>query len=305
MAGRFAPTPTAALHLGNLRTALAAWLAARSSGRRFLIRVEDLDQARVSAARGVAAGQLRDLAALGLGHDGPVVKQSGRTPLYEAALARLDGLVYECFCSRRDIAAAAQAPHGPDGLQPYPGVCRDLSPAERDRRRRSRPPALRVRADAAVVGFADQLAGAQQATVDDFVVRRRDGVFAYNFAVVVDDADQGVDQVVRGADLLATTPRQIWLAERLGLAVPAYAHVPLAVGPGGRRLAKREGAVGLSQALAAGLSPGRVTAALGRSLGLDVPGPSASPADLVAGFDFARVPRADWTVDAAWAGPPA
>ncbi|MDR1450681.1 MAG: tRNA glutamyl-Q(34) synthetase GluQRS [Propionibacteriaceae bacterium] len=299
MAGRFAPTPTSRLHLGNLRTALAAWLAARASGRDFLIRIEDLDQARTAAAAGVAEGQLRDLARLGLNHDGPVVRQSERTALYESALARLDGLVYECFCSRKEIAAAAQAPHGPDGGQPYSGACRDLSAAQRASLRRRRPAALRVRADGAAAAFSDQLAGNQTGFVDDFVLRRGDGVFAYNFAVVVDDAAQGVDQVLRGADLLVTSLRQVWLVKQLGWPVPEYAHLPLAVGPGGRRLAKRDGSDGLSRLAAAGWSAESVTAVLGRSLGLDVPEAAVRPADLVERFALDRIPAAEWTVDTA------
>jgi len=295
MAGRFAPTPTAPLHLGNLRTAVAAWLAARSSGREFKLRVDDLDHARITAAPGVAAGQLADLAALGLRHDGPVVYQSARTAAYEAALAELDADLYECFCSRKEIALAAQAPHASDGLRPYPGTCRDLTDAERAARRRQRPPALRVRADAARLAVPDRVAGTIAGVVDDFVVRRGDGVFAYNFAVVVDDAFQGVDQVVRGDDLASSAVRQAWLARRLGLAVPEYAHLPLAVGRHGR-LAKREGAADLARLRADGWTVPRLVAFIGRSLGLPA-GDEATVEDLVDTFDWARLPRQPWVVD--------
>jgi glutamyl-tRNA synthetase len=295
MAGRFAPTPTSDLHLGNLRTALAAWLAARSSGRRFRLRVEDLDRDRIAAAGPIAARQLDDLAALGLTHDGPVVWQSARTAAYEKALERLDGLTYECFCSRQEIARATVAPHGDDGLRPYPGTCRDLSAAERAERRRSRPPALRVRAEGAVVALTDQLAGPTSGTVDDFVIRRGDGLFAYNFAVVVDDACQGVDQVVRGADLLSSALRQAWLARQLGLAVPQYAHLPLAVAPDGGRLAKRDGAIGLARLRRRGWSVGQVVALLARSLGLDCP-EQATAAEMVTGFDWSKLPATEWIV---------
>ena len=271
MAGRFAPTPTSPLHVGNLRTALGAWLAARSSGRAFRLRVDDLD------------------------HDGPIVYQSARTKAYEAALETVRPDVYECFCSRREIALAAQAPHASDGLRPYPGTCRHLTPGERAALRRHRAPALRIRADGATVSFRDLVAGPVAGVVDDFVVRRGDGVFAYNFAVVVDDAFQGVDQVVRGDDLASSAVRQAWLARRLGVAVPQYAHLPLAVGPTGR-LAKRDGALSLARLLGEGWTIRRLVALLARSLGLAV-GDEATPAGLVEGFDWARLPRQPWLVD--------
>jgi glutamyl-tRNA synthetase len=298
MAGRFAPTPTAALHLGNLRTALGAWLAARAAGLAFRLRIEDLDQARVQAARGLAAGQLDDLAQLGLDWDAPVLHQSGRQAVYERALDQIRDLTYECFCSRREIAAAAQAPQR-DGSSVYPGWCRDLSPAQRRRRRQIRPPALRVRADQARIGFQDLVAGAVTGQVDDFVIRRGDGVFAYHFAVVVDDAAQGVSQVVRGDDLLDSTPRQIWLGRQLGLPQPVYAHLPLVLDRQGDRLAKRDHSVGLAGLRAAGLSPARLVALLGASLGVTPPGPRCAPAELVSGFDWERVPRQPWRADPA------
>ncbi len=246
MNGRFAPSPTGTLHLGNLRTALLAWHFARSAGSAFLVRMEDLDAGRVRP--GSAEEQLADLAAIGLDWDGEVVFQSARGPLYDAALERLD--TYECFCTRAEIRAAASAPHGPVGV--YPGTCRELTADERAERRASgRAPALRVRTEGDVVGFSDRLRGWFEAAVDDFVVRRNDGGHAYNLAVVVDDAAQGVEEVVRGDDLLDSTPRQIWLARALGLPQVAYAHVPLVLGPDGERLAKRHGAVTLREVPAA------------------------------------------------------
>jgi glutamyl-tRNA synthetase len=242
MTGRFAPSPTGDLHLGNLRTALLAWLFARSGGGRFLMRVEDLDRGRVRP--GMEERQLADLRAVGVDWDGPVVRQSERLDLYADALARLD--TYECFCTRAEIREAASAPHGalPEGA--YPGTCRELSYAERAAfEAAGRRPALRVRAGAASMEVSDQLLGRVSGAVDDFVVRRGDGAFAYNLAVVVDDGEQSVDQVVRGADLLESTPRQVWLARTLGLPEPSYAHVPLVLGPDGARLAKRHGAVTL------------------------------------------------------------
>ena len=244
MAGRFAPSPTGDLHLGNLRTAALAWLSARSQGKEFVVRMEDLD--RHQSSRDHERRQLRDLAAIGLDWDGPVVRQSERFDLYEQAITELSGLglVYECFCSRREIreeiAAASQAPHGPPGS--YPGTCRDLSPSQRARRRHEgRPPALRLRSDGRTIEFVDRVVGPFQGVVDDVVLRRNDGVPAYNLAVVIDDADQAVTEVVRGDDLVSSTPRQIRLQELLGLPRPQYAHVPLVVDADGERLAKRAG----------------------------------------------------------------
>src|SRR3954463_8100709 len=251
--GRFAPSPTGTLHLGNLRTALLAWLFARSADARFLVRMEDLDTGRVRER--FYDEQLHDLAALGLDWDGPIVRQSERLPLYADAVDRLraEGLVYECWCTRAEVREAASAPHGdlPEGA--YPGTCLRLTSAERAEREASgRPPALRVRADAAQVTFEDRLAGTRAGGVADFVVRRNDGAYAYNLAVVVDDADQGIGEVVRGADLLETTPRQLLLARLLALPEPRYAHVPLMLGADGTRLAKRHGAVTLADRAAIG-----------------------------------------------------
>jgi glutamyl-tRNA synthetase len=242
MTGRFAPSPTGDLHLGNLRTALLAWLFARSAGGRFLMRVEDLDRGRVRA--GVEERQLADLSAVGVDWDGPVVRQSDRLALYTDALERLD--TYPCFCTRAEIREAASAPHGALAEGAYPGTCRSLSDAERAAfEAAGRRPALRVRAGGARVEVEDPQLGVVSGVVDDFVVRRGDGAFAYNLAVVVDDGAQGVTQVVRGADLLDSTPRQVWLARTLGLPEPSYAHVPLVLGSDGARLAKRHGAVTL------------------------------------------------------------
>ena len=301
-AGRFAPSPTSDLHLGNLRTALVAWLSARSTGRAFHVRIEDLDHQRVIAARGVAARQLADLAALGLDWDGEVVVQSDRTEAYAAAVARLD--TYECFCTRREIAEAARAPHPTradgtrplDSLRPYPGTCRALGRSERARLRAVRAPAMRVRAGAAVASVRDLWHGDVMGVVDDFVVRRNDGVYAYNLAVVVDDGWQGVDQVVRGDDLLTSAPRQAWLATRLGLDVPTYGHVPLAVSTTGERLAKRDGAVTLADLAGHGLGPAQVLGLLAESLGLAGAGEPVTPPTLLTRWDPAALPRSPWVV---------
>jgi glutamyl-tRNA synthetase len=290
--GRYAPSPTGTLHLGNLRTALLAWLFARSRGSRFLVRVEDVDTGR-SRERFVAE-QLADLAALGLDWDGPVVRQSERSALYAAALAALDAreLVYPCWCTRAEIRAAASAPHGPPAEGAYPGTCSALTAAQRAERERSgRPAARRVRADGAQVTVEDRLRGPVSAVVDDFVLRRTDGDWAYNLAVVVDDHAQEVREVVRGADLLETTPRQAWLHGALGYgAPPAYAHVPLLLGPDGARLAKRHGAITLADGAACGRSAADVRAELAASVGLCAPDERPAPAELLARFDPALLP---------------
>ncbi len=283
MSGRYAPSPSGDLHIGNLRTAVLAWLFARSTGRDFLMRVENLDRVRPGAEE----RQLADLAALGLDWDGPVVRQSARTALYADALADLQqlGLVYECFCSRREIREATSAPHQTPGL--YPGTCRDLTDAEREQRREDRPAALRLRAEPGEMTVQDELHGPFTGPIDDVVLRRGDGVPAYNLAVVVDDADQGVDQVVRGDDLLSSSPAQAHLAGLLGLAAPTYAHVPLVLNTAGQRLAKRDGAVTLRELADAGID---TFAAITGSLGLT----GHSPADLLDQFDPAHLPREPW-----------
>jgi glutamyl-tRNA synthetase len=298
MTGRFAPSPTGALHLGNLRTALVAWLAARSRGDAFLVRMEDLDPANSSTA--VASQQLDDLRAIGLDWDGDVVHQSERFDLYRDAIARLDaaGLVYPCYCTRREILEATVAPHGepvPEGA--YPGTCRALDARGRSERERSgRRAALRLRAQVDRETVADALAGPFTGAVDDVVLQRNDGVPAYNLAVVVDDALQGVTEVVRGDDLLPSSPRQVHLQRLLGLPTPRYAHVPLVLGTDGTRLAKRHGAVTLAQLADRGRTPRDVCAMLGESLGLCRATEDVRARDLVARFDLTRVPRQPWTV---------
>jgi glutamyl-tRNA synthetase len=290
--GRFAPSPTGPLQVGNLRTALLAWLFARSAGARFLVRVEDLDRSRVRP--GIEEDQLADLRAIGLDWDGPVLRQSERMGLYEEAIAQLDGegLLYPCYCTRKEIRAAVSAPHGIAAADRYPGTCRELTGAERaEKEAAGRPPALRVRAEGARISFEDRLLGRQEGETDDFVLRRNDGTPAYQLAVVVDDADGGIGEVVRGADLVDSTPRQILLCRLLGLPVPRYAHVPLVLGPDGRRLAKRHGAVTLEDRAAQGDGPGEVLAWMARSLGLAEPGEKPAVEDLLARFDPEKLPR--------------
>ena len=287
MYGRFAPSPTSDLHVGNLRTAVASWLMAKTTGRGHLVRIEDLDAARVAAAPEVAARQLADLAAVGVDWDGEVLVQSRRTDAYAAALGRLD--VYECFCTRREIAEASSAPHA-DGHRPYPGTCLALTDAERAARRAVRAPALRVRAAGARVTVVDRWAGPVTAIVDDFVVRRNDRAYAYNLAVVVDDLACDVTQVVRGDDLLSSSPRQAWLARALGGNEPEYAHVGLVLGEQGRRLAKRDGAVTLADLASRSVDAAAVRSWIATTLGLAEPGEPVTASDLLRRFDPDAVP---------------
>jgi glutamyl-tRNA synthetase len=267
-----------------------AWLFARSRSARFLLRVEDLDPQR--SRRAFERAQIADLRSLGIDWDGEPVRQSERLALYEAALAQLDasGRLYPCFCTRAEIREAASAPHGdlPEGA--YPGTCRKLSPAERQARMAAgRPFALRLNARAERVDFGDRLLGRCTGVVDDFVVRRADGVPAYQLAVVIDDAAQAIGEVVRGADLADSTPRQILLGRLLGLPIPAYAHVPLVLGPDGARLAKRHGAATLEQR---GEPAAATLALLAHSLGLAADRDRvASARELLDQFDPALIPR--------------
>lgn len=283
--GRFAPSPTGTLHLGNLRTALLAWLFARSARASFVVRVEDLDVGRVREA--FVDEQLGDLEAIGLDWDGPVVRQSQRTALYEDALSELRtrGLVYECWCTRAEIRDAASAPHSSAAMNAYPGTCRTLTVAELAERRASgRKAALRVRADSARQIVSDRIHGELEGVVDDFVVRRGDGAFAYNLAVVVDDHEQGIGEVVRGDDLLESTPRQVWLQHQLGMSTPGYVHVPLVLGPDGERLAKRHGAVTLADRFALGETAPMVRGALATEIGISGAGELPAPGELVERF---------------------
>ncbi|MFC7376191.1 MULTISPECIES: tRNA glutamyl-Q(34) synthetase GluQRS [unclassified Brachybacterium] len=293
-AGRYAPSPSGDLHLGNLRTAILAWVLARRSGRAFHLRVEDLDRVR----EGSEQRQLEDLEALGLDWDGEVVRQSERGAAYDEALSQLlaRDLVFECYCTRREILEAPSAPHAPPGA--YPGTCRDLTPAQceagRARMRElRREPALRLRAGVAEWTVRDLWAGEVTAAVDDLVLRRGDGVVAYNLAVVVDDAAAGVDQVARADDLLSSAPRQAYLAHLLGRAEPEYAHVPLAVNADRARLAKRDGAVTLRDRLERGESAADVVGRIGESLGLSG---CRTAADVLERWDPASLPREPWVV---------
>lgn len=297
-AGRYAPSPSGDLHLGNLRTALFSWLLARSTERAFVLRIEDLDRVQ----EGSAQRQLDDLASLGIDWDGEPVVQSQRAEAYAEAVddLRARGLVYECFCTRREIQEAASAPHGVPGA--YPGTCRDLTSAERRQKARQRPAALRLRAEVDEWTVRDRFAGEYTGDVDDLVLVRNDGRAAYNLAVVVDDAHQGVDQVVRGDDLLASSPRQSYLAHLLGLPEVGYAHVPLALNRDGKRLAKRDGAVTLGRLQDAGLSSADVARMIAQSMPLrPVQGPTGphlpeTARQMLEVFSPDAMSRTPWTV---------
>lgn len=300
MRGRFAPSPTGSLHLGNLRTALIAWLLARDAGGEFIVRMEDLDRVTSSPER--EADQLESLRSIGIAWDGEVVRQSERFDRYRHAvdLLRADGVVYECYCTRREIREAAAAPNGPDTDCAYSGACRALTQHQRQEfERGGRRPALRLRADATTIAFDDLFAGRFGAPADDVVIQRNDGVPAYNLAVAIDDAAQGVTDIVRGDDLLSSTPRQLMIQQLLGLPTPRYAHVPLVLAPDGARLAKRHGAVTLVDLAARGHTPGDVCARLAMSIGINTNGQAVMAGDLLDDFDVTRIPKRPWVLDAA------
>jgi glutamyl-queuosine tRNA(Asp) synthetase len=296
--GRFAPSPTGTLHLGNLRTALASWLSVKARGGRWLIRIEDVDHDRCQPAW--AAEQLRDLATLGLTSDEPVIWQSQRSELYRAALDKLaqQHVLYRCGCSRKDLAQLASAPHGDAALRPYGGRCRarKVSAFVAD--------ALRVQLPAGSVDWEDVLLGEQHDDpalfTGDPVLHRRDGCFAYHLAVVVDDGEQGVTEVVRGADLREVTATQIRLQQLLGYPQPTYAHLSLVLAPDGSRLGKRDKAVGLAELQARGVSTADVIGWLGWSLGcLSEPRPCKAE-DLIERFAWERVTTRALAVPVDW-----
>jgi glutamyl-tRNA synthetase len=294
--GRFAPSPTGRLHLGNARSALLGWLQARAAGGQFLLRVEDLDRARCRPQ--YVDELMRDLEWLGLTWDEPPLFQSERDDVYREALTRLEqrGLVYPCFCTRAEIARAASAPHGLSEEGPrYPGTCARLTAGESSERSLARTPAYRFRAQPGEVRFVDGLQGPYsqdvEAVVGDFVVRRNDGVASYQLAVVVDDAATGITHVLRGDDLLSSTPRQLQLYAALGLTAPEFFHVPLVLGEDGKRLAKREGAFALAELRERGLPPERVLGLLAAWSGLG-DGSPVTLVELVRRFRPEVLPRA-------------
>lgn len=298
---RFAPSPTGDLHLGGAWTALASWVAARRRSGQCLLRFEDLDAPRVSP--GAERRIDEDLRWLGFDWDAPPVRQSERSSLYERALDRLTagGLTYPCDCSRAEIASVASAPHAGEEII-YPGTCRERDPS----RRMKRPPSLRIRVPDALVEYEDAILGpvVQNLSrhVGDFVLRRGDGMFAYQLAVVVDDLDMQITDVVRGSDLVGSTLRQIWLARSLGATPPRYGHVPLVVTHDGKRLEKRTSGITIAGLRASGVRAEAITGVLAHGLGLaDTPRP-ATPFQIAAavGTRDVRWRRQPWPAPETW-----
>lgn len=299
MRGRFAPSPTGSLHVGNLRTALIAWLCARAAGSEFLLRIDDLDPERSKPEYEHA--QLADLARLQITFDGKPIRQSERMDRYYQALKTLNenSLTYPCFCSRAEVLQAASAPHKNGVEAPYPGTCSHLSARSAQRRiDLGEAHCLRARAAGSKVSFTDQAQGPVTQRVDDFVLRRRDGVPAYNLASPIDESDMAVEEVVRGADLTTNTPRQIWVARHLGLSIPQFRHLPIVLSHDAKRFSKRSGAVDLSTLMSErGIDQVSVFRIIAGSLNSAVTNPmqASTPADLLDGFDPDRLPRESWT----------
>ena len=295
--GRFAPSPSGRMHLGNAFSAMLSWLSAKAEGGEIVLRIEDLDPARSRAEYAEAIQD--DFRWLGLAWDRRAEDQSRRGDAYAEALAMLDeqGLLYPCYCSR-DQLHAASAPHASDGRVLYPGTCRNLTAAQRAAM--TRTPCLRAIAPDAEIDFTDGLQGPQRMNLarewGDFIVRRADGVAAYQLAVVVDDAACGVTEVVRGRDLLSSTPAQLWLYARLGLTPPKFTHVPMLLAPDGRRLSKREQDLNLGE-LRKRWPPERVVGLLAWRCGLIERWEDVSARELAADFSWDRVRREDIVVD--------
>ena len=297
--GRFAPTPSGRMHVGNLFAAMLAWASVRSRGGRMILRIEDLDTERCS--RQYAEQIKDDLLWLGLDWDEETAPQRERGEAYAAALARLDelGLVYPCWCTR-GLLHAASAPHAEDGHSVYPGFCRELTPKQRAAKAAQAPPSTRLKVPAETVSFIDGVQGAYSEDLardcGDFVVRKADGGWAYQLAVVVDDIASGVTEVVRGRDLLSSTPRQIYLYRLLGAEPPAYFHVPLLLGPGGRRLSKREKDLDLG-VLREKLSAEQLLGRLAHLAGLTDHLQPLAASELPPLFSWDKVPRQDLEID--------
>ena len=299
MVSRLAPSPTGVLHLGNARTFLLNWLMVRAVGGQLLLRIEDIDGPRVR--EGAEEAAIEDLQWLGLDWDGELIRQSDRLSCYRDAADRLlaAGLAYPCICSRKEVEAAASAPHETwQDAVAYPGTCRGRwSSLNEARDATGREPAVRFLVEETECRFEDGFRGAELGRIrGDFVIQKRDGGPAYQLAAVVDDAATGVDTVVRGDDLLASTPRQLLLYRALELAAPSFVHLPLLVGPDGLRLAKRHGDTSLRSFRQAGVSPGEIVGYLAEVSGLRVSGP-CSAQELLAGFTLDRVPDLPVLVD--------
>jgi len=295
---RLAPSPTGALHLGNARTFLVNWLLARAGGWRIVLRIEDLDGPRVK--KGADRQALDDLRWLGIDWDEGPVYQSARRPLYQQAVEQLlaAGRAYACLCTRTEVAQAASAPHADDGATVYPGTCRDrYASLEQAQAESGRAPAVRFRLPEDRLEFRDSFSGMHTydlaGQLGDFVIAKADGTPAYQLAVVVDDAAMGVTDVVRGADLLDSTPRQLLLFDALGHVgrQPNYYHLPLVIGPDGRRLAKRHGDTRLAFYREQGVPAARVLELLARWCGLEPPPGLRTAGDLLSKFSLDKLPR--------------
>ncbi len=294
--GRFAPTPSGRMHLGNLFSALLAWLSVRSADGELLLRMEDLDTQRCTEEY---ADVLRDdLRWLGLDWDREMPPQRSRSAYYDEILGRLGkaGQVFPCWCTRGDLKNAPNAPHASDGHPIYPGTCRDLTESERAERAAARPPLWRLRVPEETVSFTDGHYGPCSenlaAECGDFILRRADGVFAYQLAVVADDLAAGVTQVVRGRDLISSTPRQLYLYRLLGAPSPRYWHVPLLTAPDGRRLSKRDEDLDLG-ALRRRYAPEQLLGVLARAAGLLSDPEPCSARELIPLFSWERVGTED------------
>lgn len=289
---RLAPSPTGALHLGNARTFLINWLMARQAGWKIILRIEDIDSPRIK--NGADQQAIEDLRWLGIDWDEGPIYQSQRSHLYQAALRRLqaEGYAYYCTCSRKDIELAASAPHAADGAAVYPGTCRSRYGAIEPPRAAIRF-ALPDESVALVDHFAEDRTFDVARELGDFVIRKCDGTPAYHLAVVVDDLEMGVTQVVRGDDLLDSAPRQMLLYRALGYgdAIPMYWHLPLVIGPDGRRLAKRHGDTRLATYREQGVPIERILGLLARWCGIDITGPVRSAANLLERFDIRKLPK--------------
>ncbi|MBQ9009799.1 MAG: tRNA glutamyl-Q(34) synthetase GluQRS [Clostridia bacterium] len=302
--GRFAPTPSGFLHPGNLLCAMIAYLSVRTRGGRCLLRIEDLDRPRCPAS--LVRQCISDLNFLGFRWDGPILYQSERTSAYLAQFRRLreTGQVYPCFCSRAQLHAS-QAPNRGDTLYVYPGTCLTLTPTEIRQRMQEKDPAYRLHVPDISITVQDRIQGPFTADLvrnpGDFILRRADGVFAYHLAVVTDDAESGVTEVVRGCDILTATPSQIYLQQLLGFPTPVYAHIPLLVDANGRRLAKRDQAVSLS-ALSKVYRPDEILGALAASAGLIPEWRPCTLESLMPLFDLRRLPRTDLRLPEGFSG---
>ena len=293
--GRFAPTPSGRLHLGNILCAMLAYLSARSQGGRFLLRIEDVDVPR--CPRRLAQQAIDDLRWLGFTWDEEPLYQSDRTDIYRAALERLtaDGHIYPCFCTRAQLMSLA-APNLGDTQVVYNRACAALTPEEAAERAKTRAPAMRLRVPEEEIAFTDGLFGEQRENLardcGDFILRRSDGLYGYQLAVVVDDALSGVTEVVRGRDILSATPRQIYLQRLLGCPQPEYVHIPLLTDSQGRRLAKRDKDLDLT-ALGQRYAPEDILGWLACSAGLLPEVRPATLESLIPVFDWAKVKRDD------------